>query len=196
MQLLRNLRGGSLWKICKDARLHMGWISIEAKAGRTKQFHHAADHMDSWSKSEEATNFASLWRIFKIIKKAEAASDNQNDWSWRVWKRFSAKVSLKPENWKPGISWFTNLQEFKSNPGYKLAMKVSARRKGLSSQQLNVRPTMTQGLGESSQNKVANDAWSIAVICHLPQWIKCFISSRTVVFWIHIRGLSLPAKAN
>lgn len=177
--------------LAKYARLHLGESAIEAKQAGQAISALQPITLGSWGKSEEAKYLLALayfqnnqkteaLRVIKMIDREEL-------------KTLSANVSYEYLRTESPNFMVTNLQEFKTNPGYTAAMKVVLEGKTILSATERAAYYELKGLGESSQNKVANDVLDIAVILPFTNGSNTSISSSDFVFELY-QGIEFARK--
>jgi hypothetical protein len=192
MQLFKQFTDENRYgNLAKYARLHLGESAIAAKQAGQAISTLQPITLNSWSKSEEAKYLLAL-AYFQNNQKAEALRvikmiDREE------LKTLAANVSYEYLRTESPDFMVTNLQEFKSNPGYTAAMKVVLEGKTILSATERAAYYELKGLGQSSQNKVVNDVLDIAVILPFTNGSNDSISSSDFVFELY-QGIEFARK--
>lgn len=177
--------------LSKYARLHLGESALAAKQAGQAISALQPVVQNSWAKLDEARYLLSL-AYFQNNQKEEALRVikmiNQEEL-----KKLAANVTYEYLRTESPNFMVKNIQEFKSNPGFTAAMKVVLESKTILSATERAAYYELKGLGEPSQNKIANDVLDISVILPFSNASNVTISSSDFVFELYL-GIEFGVK--
>lgn len=177
--------------LAKYARLHLGESALEAKQAGQAISALQPISVDSWSKSEEAKYLLAL-AYFQNNQKTEALRVIKTIDREEL-KTLSANVSYEYLRTESPSFMISNLQEFKSNPGFAAAMKVVLEGKTILSATERAAYYELKGFGESEVNKVKDEVLDVAVILPFTNGSNASITGADFVYELY-QGIEFARK--